>query len=185
MSLTKVILGWRFSLNFMTILNARNICILTLGQRRSMVSAQITIDAQMRLNQYDGPTLTRHTNTCRKFYNVGTTLVQRCTSNANGLPTVLTIFQRWANVIMLSGLRVRLRHMNECRIFHNINSITFLLYTLTIFILRLIMLLTSTSKYAQRFKWPQFTSNPTFPMAKGRVHTHAKPNLLARNGKRR
>ena len=28
-----------------------------------------------------------------------------------------------------TSLRVRLRHMNECRIFHNIHSITFLLYT--------------------------------------------------------
>ena len=46
-SLTKVILGWKFSLNFM-ILNAR-ICILTLSQRRSTVSPQTTIDAQMRL----------------------------------------------------------------------------------------------------------------------------------------
>ena len=27
-----------------------------------------------------------------------------------------------------TSLRVRLRYMNECRIFHNINSITFLLY---------------------------------------------------------
>ena len=27
------------------------------------------------------------------------------------------------------SLRVRLRYMNECRIFHNFNSITFLLYT--------------------------------------------------------
>ena len=26
----------------------------------------------------------------------------------------------------------RLRHLNECRIFHNINSITFLLYTFDI-----------------------------------------------------
>ena len=31
-----------------------------------------------------------------------------------------------------TSLRVRLRHMNECRIFHNINSITFLLYTFDI-----------------------------------------------------
>ena len=38
------------------------------------------------------------------LYNVGATLVQRCTFNANGLPTLLTIFQRWANVIMLSGV---------------------------------------------------------------------------------
>ena len=28
-----------------------------------------------------------------------------------------------------TSLRVRLRHMNLCRIFHNIHSITFLLYT--------------------------------------------------------
>ena len=28
-----------------------------------------------------------------------------------------------------TSLRVRLRHMNECRIFHNIHSTTFLLYT--------------------------------------------------------
>ena len=28
-----------------------------------------------------------------------------------------------------TSLRVRLHHMNECRIFHNIHSITFLLYT--------------------------------------------------------
>ena len=28
-----------------------------------------------------------------------------------------------------TSLRVRLRHMNECRIFHNIYSITFLLYS--------------------------------------------------------
>ena len=28
-----------------------------------------------------------------------------------------------------TSLRVRHRHMNECRIFHNIHSITFLLYT--------------------------------------------------------
>lgn len=28
-----------------------------------------------------------------------------------------------------TSLRVRLRHMNECRIFHNIKSITFSLYT--------------------------------------------------------
>ena len=56
-SLTKVILGWRFSLNFMVILNARIICILTLGQRRSTVSTQTTIDAQMCLNQYVGTTM--------------------------------------------------------------------------------------------------------------------------------
>ena len=31
-----------------------------------------------------------------------------------------------------TSLRVRLRHMNECRIFHNINSITFLIYTFQI-----------------------------------------------------
>ena len=45
------------------------------------------------------------------------------------------------------------------------------------------MLLTSTSKYAQCFKWPQFTSNTTFPTAKQQVHTHANPCLLAQNGK--
>ena len=39
------------------------------------------------------------------LYNVGATLVQRCTFNANDLSTILTIFQRWANVIMLSGNR--------------------------------------------------------------------------------
>ena len=31
-----------------------------------------------------------------------------------------------------TSLRVRLRHMNECRIFPNIDSITFLLYTPTL-----------------------------------------------------
>ena len=34
-----------------------------------------------------------------------------------------------------TSLRVRLRHMNECRIFHNIHSITFLLYTIYIYLL--------------------------------------------------
>ena len=67
------------------------------------------------------------------------------------------------------------RHMNECRIFHNINSITVLLYTLKMFILRSIMLLTNTSKSNQCFKWPQFTSNPTVPTARQRIHTQAKP----------
>ena len=37
------------------------------------------------------------------LYNVGATLEQRYTFNANDLPTVLTILQRWANVIMLYG----------------------------------------------------------------------------------
>ena len=82
-----------------------------------------------------------------------------------------------------TSLRVRLLHMNEWRIFHNINSKT--LYTLKIFILRLIMLKTCTSKSAQCSKWPQCTSNPTLPATKQRIHTHAKPSLLARNGKRR
>ena len=40
------------------------------------------------------------------LYNIGATLVQPCTFNANSLPTVLTIFQPWANVIMLSGMRL-------------------------------------------------------------------------------
>ena len=31
-----------------------------------------------------------------------------------------------------TSLQVCLRHMKECRIFHNINSITFLLYTFAI-----------------------------------------------------
>ena len=35
-------------------------CILTLGQRRSIVSTQITIDAQMHLNQYVGTTMAQH-----------------------------------------------------------------------------------------------------------------------------
>ena len=34
-----------------------------------------------------------------------------------------------ARVYMAKDVRARLRHMNECRIFHNIHSITFLLYT--------------------------------------------------------
>ena len=34
-----------------------------------------------------------------------------------------------------TSLRVRLRHMNECRIFHYIHSITFLLYTFYIYLL--------------------------------------------------
>ena len=33
---------------------------------------------------------------------------------------------------MAKDARVRLRHMNECRIFHNIHSIIFLLYTFNI-----------------------------------------------------
>ena len=37
-----------------------------------------------------------------------------------------------------TSLRVRLRHMNECRIFHNIHSITFLLYTFYISFIRTI-----------------------------------------------
>ena len=32
-------------------------CILTLGQRRSTVSTQTTVDAQMHLNQYVGTTM--------------------------------------------------------------------------------------------------------------------------------
>ena len=39
-------------------------------------------------------------------------------------------------------LRVRLRHMNECRIFRNIHSITFLLYTMNINLLVLSLLST-------------------------------------------
>ena len=34
-------------------------CILTLGQRRSTVSTQTTIDAQMHLNQYVETTITQ------------------------------------------------------------------------------------------------------------------------------
>ena len=34
-----------------------------------------------------------------------------------------------------TSLRVRLRHINECRIFHNIHSIAFLLYTFHIYLL--------------------------------------------------
>ena len=86
------------------------------------------------------------------------------------------------------SLRVRLRHRNVCRIFHNVNSITFLLYTLKVTSLRsMIMLLTRTSKSKQCFRWPHFTSmwNPIVSTAKQYVHTHAKPRLLARNGKRR
>ena len=56
-SLTKFILRWEFSLNFKTVLNARIICILTLGQRRWTVSTQTTIYAQMHLNQYVGTTM--------------------------------------------------------------------------------------------------------------------------------
>ena len=56
-SLTKRILGWRFSLNFMVILNARLSCIRTLGQRRSTVSTQTTNDAQTHLNQYVGTSM--------------------------------------------------------------------------------------------------------------------------------
>ena len=106
----KVISGCRFSLNFMTNLNARIICILTLGQRRSTFSMQTTIDAQMRLNQYVGTMMAQryhgmliHVEIFINFVFFGATLVQRCPYNANYLPTVLTIFQRWANVIMLSG----------------------------------------------------------------------------------
>ena len=33
---------------------------------------------------------------------------------------------------LYNGKQVRLRHMNECRIFHNIHSIAFLLYTFNI-----------------------------------------------------
>ena len=33
-----------------------------------------------------------------------------------------------------TSLRVRVRHMNECRMFHNINSIIFLLYSITFYI---------------------------------------------------
>ena len=32
-----------------------------------------------------------------------------------------------------TSLRLHLRHMNECRTFHNINLVTFLLYILKIF----------------------------------------------------
>ena len=78
-----------------------------------------------------------------------------------------------------TSLRVRLRHMNECRIFHNINSITFLSYILKMFILRSIMLLTTTSVSNQCFKWPQFMANSIFSTAKQHVHTHAKPYPLA------
>ena len=67
--------------------------------------------------------------------------------------------------------------MNECRIFQNINSITFLLYTLKKFILLLIMLKTCTSKSTQRSKWLQFTSNVTFPTAKQHIQTHAGAKL--------
>ena len=34
-----------------------------------------------------------------------------------------------------TSLRVRVRHMNECRIFHNIHSLTFLLYAYHIYLL--------------------------------------------------
>ena len=34
-------------------------CVQTLGQRRSTVSTQTTIDAQMHLNQYVGTTMTQ------------------------------------------------------------------------------------------------------------------------------
>ena len=37
------------------------------------------------------------------LFNVGAVLVRRCIFNVNDLPTFLTVFQRWANVIMLYG----------------------------------------------------------------------------------
>ena len=41
------------------------------------------------------------------------------------------------------------------------------------------------NKCIQHLKWPQFTSNPIISTTQRRVHTHAKPRPLARNGKRR
>ena len=74
-----------------------------------------------------------------------------------------------------TSLGVRLHYTNVSRIFHNINSVTFLLYTLKMFILQSIMLLANTSKSNQCFKWPQFMSNPVVSMARQRIHTYAKP----------
>ena len=49
-----------------------------------------------------------------------------------------------------TSLRVRLRHMNECRIFHNIHSITFLLYTFYINLLVSLLLSTYEIKIQYR-----------------------------------
>ena len=69
---------------------------------------------------------------------------------------------------------LRLRHMNECQIFHNINSITFFNIPLKCTIHN------ASDKHFQNksnqcFKWPQFTSNQIVSTARQRIHIHAKP----------
>ena len=70
----------------------------------------------MRLGQYVGTTRSNvnmahyyMSKVLSTLYNGGATLVQRYTLNVNDPPTVLTIFQRWSNVILLSGSRTHAR----------------------------------------------------------------------------
>ena len=59
-------------------------------------------------------------------------------------------------------MRVHLRHMNKFRLFYDIHSITFLLYTLKLVILRLIMLLSRVSKTIRPFILPRLMSKQSF-----------------------
>ena len=83
-----------------------------------------------------------------------------------------------------TSLRVHLRNLNECRIFYNIQSITFLLYT---FVkreirsnLRLVVIVPCIPTSFRPFILPQMTSKPLLTTAvKYDFNAHAKLRLLA------
>ena len=80
---------------------------------------------------------------------------------------------------------MHLRHMNECRIFYDIQSITFFIIYLCNNDLRLIAIIPCISKSFQPFILPKVTSKPLLTAVKHDINAHAKPRLFDRNYEQR